>query len=251
MPNVETTPIPVIAILTVPLLYHFAVLIAWLGGAAFAAALAYLAYFYCVTLASTSGNPSQNLAHTLVDISLFAAFATHHSLFARRRGKQLIARLVPARLERAAYVWAASALAVGMGLLWQPVAGRVYEVEGLLRLPFWAIQVAGAALTVLGAREVSAFELAGINQAAGRTVGGNVRIVGPFRFVRHPIYLGWVLIVFGTPTLTANRLVFAAVSTLYLILAIPWEERSLAADHGDQYRAYQQKVRWRLLPGIW
>jgi protein-S-isoprenylcysteine O-methyltransferase Ste14 len=57
--------------------------------------------------------------------------------------------------------------------------------------------------------------------------------------------------VFGTPTLTANQLVFAAVSTLYLILAIPWEERSLVADHGDRYSAYQQTVRWRLVPGIW
>lgn len=233
------------------LLYHFAVLIAWMGGAAFVAALAYLASFYCVTLASPSGNPAENLAHILVDVLLFAAFAAHHSLFARRRGKQLMRRLVPAHLERAAYVWIASALAVGMGLLWQPVAGLVYQVEGLLRLPFWSIQLAGAALTVLGARVVSAFELAGINQAAGRTVGGNVRIVGPFRFVRHPIYLGWVLMVFGTPTLTANQLVFAAVSTLYLILAIPWEERSLVADHGDRYSAYQQTVRWRLVPGIW
>ena len=222
-----------------------------MGGAAFAAALVYLVYFYCVTLAASSGNASENSAHILIDVSLFTAFAAHHSLFARRRGKLLVTRFIPARLERAAYVWAASALAVGMAVYWQPVAGVVYRIEGPLRVPFWAIQLAGVALVVLGTRVVNAFELAGINQAAGRTVGGNVRIVGPFRFVRHPIYLGWVLMVFGTPTLTANRLVFAVVSSLYLILAIPWEERSLVADHGDQYRAYQKTVRWRLLPGIW
>jgi protein-S-isoprenylcysteine O-methyltransferase Ste14 len=55
----------------------------------------------------------------------------------------------------------------------------------------------------------------------------------------------------ATPTMTANRLLFAVVSTAYLILAIPWEEKSLVAGHGDRYRAYQQSVKWRLVPGIW
>jgi len=58
-------------------------------------------------------------------------------------------------------------------------------------------------------------------------------------------------LVFGAPTMTTNRFVFATISSFYLILAIPWEERSLVAAHGDRYRAYQQTVRWRVVPGIW
>jgi protein-S-isoprenylcysteine O-methyltransferase Ste14 len=124
-------------------------------------------------------------------------------------------------------------------------------IEGWWRVAFWGTQVAGAVLIVRAARAISALELAGVHQAAGRADSGPLSIVGPFRIVRHPIYLGWMLMVFGTPALTANRLLFAVISSLYLILAIPWEEKSLVAAHGDQYRAYQQTVRWRVIPGVW
>ena len=77
------------------------------------------------------------------------------------------------------------------------------------------------------------------------------RTNGPFGIVRHPIYLGWILMVFGAPTMTTDRLVFAVISSLYLVLAIPWEERSLVAVFGDRYRTYQDTVRWRILPWVW
>jgi protein-S-isoprenylcysteine O-methyltransferase Ste14 len=76
-------------------------------------------------------------------------------------------------------------------------------------------------------------------------------IRGPYRWVRHPIYLGWVLVVFGAPAMTTGRLLFAAVSTIYLVVAIPLEERSLAVEFGTAYSAYQRQVRWRLIPGVW
>ena len=225
--------------------------IAWAGGAAFVASLLYLVYFFAVTLASPAGDPADRLEHLVTNVALFSVFALHHSLLARPRAKRLVTRLVPARLERATYVWVASALAVAMCLLWQPVAGVVYRVDGAWRVVFWGVQAMGAAVTLRAAAVMSALELAGIHQATGRHTPGSIKIVGPFRAVRHPIYLGWMLMVLATPTMTANRLLFAAVSSLYLILAIPWEERSLVAAHGDQYRAYQRSVRWRVIPGVW
>lgn len=225
--------------------------IAWGGGAAFVASLAYLVYFYFVSLADPSGDPDDRSVHLAINAGLFALFALHHSVFARTRAKQAVTRVVPPHLERSLYVWTASALAVVMGVLWQPVAGTAYRADGALRLLLWGVQLAGALITLRAARAMSVFELAGIHQAAGRRATGALKIVGPFRTVRHPIYLGWVLMVFATPTLTANRLAFAAISTLYLILAIPWEETSLVAAHGDQYRDYQRRVRWRLIPGVW
>jgi protein-S-isoprenylcysteine O-methyltransferase Ste14 len=242
---------PVIAIFTLHLLYHFAVFLAWAGGAAFVASLLYLVYFYVVTLGDPSGDPSARWANTAVNIALFSAFALHHSALARTGAKAWVTRVIPSRLERTAYVWTASLLTVLMCLAWQPVAGRVYTVEGWIRLPFWSIQALGVLLTVRAARAVSALELAGIRQAARRTGSSELKVVGPFRLVRHPIYLGWVLMVVATPAMTANRLLFAAISSLYLILAIPWEERSLVEGHGDRYRDYQQRVRWRLIPGLW
>jgi protein-S-isoprenylcysteine O-methyltransferase Ste14 len=74
---------------------------------------------------------------------------------------------------------------------------------------------------------------------------------GVFGLVRHPIYLGWALIVFGTPHMTATRLTFAIISTLYLAIAIPWEERGLVGEFGAQYDAYRRQVRWRMIPFVY
>jgi protein-S-isoprenylcysteine O-methyltransferase Ste14 len=227
------------------------VLIAWAGGAAFVASLAYLVYFYVVTLDATGGDPAARGKHAVANALLFSAFALHHSVFARTALKRQVARVLPPAYERTLYVWVASSLTVALCALWQPIAGSVYAVEGWWRVPFWTAQALGVALVARAASVISALELAGIDQAAGRRRGGELRLAGPFRLIRHPIYFGWLLMVFGTPSMTANRLYFAVLSTAYLILAIPWEERSLVEGHGDRYRAYQRQVRWRLLPWVW
>jgi protein-S-isoprenylcysteine O-methyltransferase Ste14 len=74
---------------------------------------------------------------------------------------------------------------------------------------------------------------------------------GPYAWLRHPIYLGWVLLVFAAPTMTSGRLLFSTISTLYIAAAIPFEERGLVAEFEQSYRDYQARVRWRLLPGLW
>jgi methanethiol S-methyltransferase len=241
----------VIAIFTQHLLYHLAVLVAWTGALAFVASLAYLVYFQVVTLASSDGDAASRPVNILLNTLMFSLFAVHHSLLARPRAKDIMRRFAPPRLERAIYVWTASILLAAVCALWQPLAGSIYSVEGTWRLPLWVLQGVGVLTIVQAARALSAFELAGIHQAQGRRVAGTLKAVGPFRVVRHPIYLGWILIVCATPTMTVNRVVFAVMSSAYLILAIPWEEKSLVAEFGDRYREYQQAVRWRLLPGIW
>ncbi len=87
------------------------------------------------------------------------------------------------------------------------------------------------------------------NCTAERSRPVEFKAVGPFGLVRHPIYLGWILMVFGSPLMTMSRLVMAVVSSAYLIVAIPWEERSLIEAFGDRYRNYQRHVRSRLLSG--
>ena len=76
-------------------------------------------------------------------------------------------------------------------------------------------------------------------------------MIGPYHVVRHPIYLGWVLMTFGAPDMTATRLTFAAVSSAYLAIAVPFEERSLVDTFGEEYVAYAKRVRWRMIPGIY
>ena len=78
-----------------------------------------------------------------------------------------------------------------------------------------------------------------------------LQITGPYRFVRHPLYLGWILIVFAPANMTGDRFTFAVISSAYLLVAIPWEERSLEATFGDAYAHYRQQVRSRVIPYVY
>jgi len=235
-----------------PSLYYWAVLVfAWLGGIAFVASLAYLVYFYAVILAIPAGDAAAAVRSGLIDAGLFAGFALHHSLFARAGIKRRVAAVLRPEVERTVYVWISSVLLIVVCAAWQLVPGVAYVMEGGWRILGYGIQGAGLLLIVRGAGVIDPLELAGIRQVSVSQPPDTLQIGGPFRVVRHPIYLGWMLMVFGAPTMTVNRLLFAAISSVYLILAIPWEERSLVAAHGARYRAYQRSVRWRVVPGLW
>ena len=225
--------------------------LAWLGGAFFVASLAYTFYFYVLVLGDSQPDHAVTLARAgALNTLLFGIFAAHHSVFARETVKQWLTRVIPPRLERSCYVWVASLLLILVCVLWQRVAGTVYVIEDGARWLFYALQFLGLFLIMRAASVIDPFELAGIRQAQ-RQDTFVFRTDGPFGLVRHPIYLGWLLMTFATPTMTINRLLFAAISSAYLVVAIPWEERSLAAAFGDRYRAYQARVRWRLIPGVW
>jgi methanethiol S-methyltransferase len=226
--------------------------VAWGGGALFVAALAYTFYFYSFVLAaSTSAGPRALLPATLINTLLFGVFAVHHSLFARELVKRQVRRIASADLERSVYVWVSSALLIAVCAYWQLVPGVVYELTGAFRWLLYALQLLGIFLTVRGAGLLDPLELAGVRPAERKPDHEMFRHQGPFGVVRHPIYLGWLLMTFAAPTLTMNRLLFAAITSLYLVLAIPLEERSLVTAFGEQYRAYQSRVRWRLIPGVW
>ena len=183
------------------------------------------------------------------NVVLFTIFALHHSLMARTGAKAWLTRIVPPDLERSVYVWIASLLFLAVCWLWQPLPGLEWHVRAPAVVLYLA-QFFGVALTLRAAQIVGVWELAGVTQPDPRHKI-EFRADGPFAIVRHPIYLGWILIVFATPTMTTSRLLFAAISTLYLIAAIPFEERSLLESHRDAYGAYQRQMRWRLIPFIW
>lgn len=229
---------------------------AWLGAALFAAALATCAWFFASL--GSQGPPRAAGAREIAiawNLLLFTLFAAHHSLMARSGAKAWIGRVAPAPLERSIYVWIASLLLVAVCWLWVHVHGVVYRLTGVLAWAGYVVQAAGLVMTVAAARVLDVMELAGVTQARpGRSLEvapASIRVVWPFTVVRHPIYLGWALIVFGTPTMTIDRLVWAAVSTAYLVIAIPWEERSLSAAAGPAYSAYQRQVRWKMVPGLY
>jgi methanethiol S-methyltransferase len=225
-------------------------LLGWLGGGLFVASLAWFVWNFFVRFDRVP--PDGPLGPPLlVDLVLFTAFALHHSVLARTGAKRWLTRHVPPHLERSLYVWVASLLFIAVCALWQDVPGALYRHAGPSAIPHWMAVAAGVWLTARSAAIIDPLELAGIRHAGGTAAPRRFRVVGPFHWVRHPIYLGWVLVVFGVPHMTATRLAFAVISSAYLVVAIPFEERSLVEMFGDEYERYQQAVRWRLVPGIW
>ncbi len=105
---------------------------------------------------------------------------------------------------------------------------------------------------------IDPLELAGIrtpdeDAGAGTTPArpSALQIAGPYRLVRHPLYLGWILVVFGAAHMTGDRLAFAVISSFYLLVAVPWEERSLRQSFGEDYDRYKRLVRWRVVPYLY
>lgn len=221
----------------------------WSGALLFVLSLLSMPAMYFLRLGTPSPDDGSAARDALTNVILFTIFALHHSLMARTGAKAWISRLMPADLERSVYVWISSLLFLYVCLMWQPLPGILWQTVGP-GIVLYMVQAFGLALTIAAARMVGVMELAGVKPPdPKRTV--DFRADGPFGIVRHPIYLGWVLMVFATPTMTTSRLLFAVVSTIYLIVAIPLEERSLVEAFGDKYRTYQQQMRWRLIPGVW
>lgn len=224
-------------------------LIAWLGGALFVLALALTAWWYFVQL----GRPlsGTGLPALAVDALLLTIFATHHSVFARDAVKRRLT-FIPAAMMRSFYVWLASLLLILVVLWWKPVGGELYHVRGPLAIVNAALQAAGLLLIARAVSGLDPLELAGIRQASGaHRPDDRLQIGGPYRWVRHPLYLGWMLALLGAARMTGDRLTFAALTSAYLVLAVPWEERALRQSFGDDYAHYTQRVRWRIVPFIY
>jgi protein-S-isoprenylcysteine O-methyltransferase Ste14 len=221
----------------------------WAGAFVFLLSLLSFVAMYEIRLRTPAPDDGSATRDAIANVVLFTIFALHHSIMARTGAKAWLSRIVPPDLERSVYVWIASVLFLAVCWMWQPLPGVVWQVRGP-GLMLYVAQLFGVALTLKAAQIVGVWELAGVTQPDPRKPI-EFRADGPFAIVRHPIYLGWVLMVFATPTMTTSRLLFAVVSTLYLIAAIPFEERSLLETHREAYSAYQSKMRWRLIPFIW
>jgi protein-S-isoprenylcysteine O-methyltransferase Ste14 len=221
-------------------------LFVWLGGTIFVASLVYCAWWYLVPLGATG--PFAGSRAVAIDAALFSLFALHHSLLARGPAKHALARIVPEKLLRSTYVWIASLLLGMVFWSWRRVGGELYHVAGVRAAALAAVQLGGVAMIAWSVRGLDPLELAGIRP---ERQDGGLQITGPYRWVRHPLYLGWMIATFGAAHMTGDRFAFAAISAIYLIAAIPLEEASLGAAFGPGYRRYQQQVRWRVIPYVY
>jgi protein-S-isoprenylcysteine O-methyltransferase Ste14 len=225
----------------------------WIGALLFVVSLAYFAFSYFWTFGAprhdggTTGAAAWN-------VTLFTAFALHHSLFARTRVRAWMTRIVPPDLERSVYVWIASVLFLVVCAAWRPVPGVAWQADGAALWTLRALQAAGLWLTIRSAAILDVWELAGLRPLRPEARGpgpAEFKTRGPYGWVRHPIYAGWMLFVFAASPMTMTRLVFAVVSSAYLLVAIPLEERTIRAASGGAYGRYMAAVRWKLVPGVY
>jgi methanethiol S-methyltransferase len=223
----------------------------WLGGAMFVTSLALCGYSFLVTWA----NPDLHAVElgpwgtAAWNAALLTVFALHHSAFARGPVKTAVARFVPEHLVKSVYVWVASVLLIAVCVWWQPIGGDVYDdTAGVRPYGHLLVQLLGLWITARGVARIDPLELAGI-RPADQSQG--LQVTGPYHWVRHPLYLGWLLMVFGAAHMTRDRLVFATITTLYLVVAIPWEERSLRRSFDGEYVRYMRDVKWRMIPFIY
>ena len=196
-----------------------------------------------------TGQPAPVAEAVILDALLLGLFAVQHSVMARRSFKRWWTRLVSPVVERSTFVLAAT-LALAL-LLWQwrpivqPTIWRVESPVGILLLDavFWL----GWAVLLLSTFLINHFELFGLRQVFARLRGREVpqpRFVTPlfYRWVRHPIYLGFLLAFWAAPVMTAGHLMFSVATTGYILVGIAFEERDLIAQYGGRYRSYREQV---------
>ena len=205
---------------------------------------------------SLDGEPRGPLALSLaIDAGLLAVFAVQHSVMARRWFKEWWTQFVPHEIERSTYVLCASLALMLLLWQWRPLGGAVWSVRNaagvaVLQMLF----AAGWTLVLVVTFLINHFDLFGLRQVWYALIGRplpkvSFKTPGPYRVVRHPLYFGFVLAFWMTPTMTLAHLVFAIATTAYIVLAIQLEERDLVAEHGAAYETYRRRVPM-LLPAV-
>jgi len=226
-----------------------------IGGLLFAASMGYFWWWYV----DPFGSPATSIKPAAAggvwpavvwDVATFSLFALHHSVLARTGLKAAVSRLLSPDLERPLYIWVSSVLFFLVCWGWRDVPGVIWSA-GTWWPPLFGLQLAGVVLSAMAARRLSLVDVTGFRGAGQAGQASPVITDGLYRFVRHPLYFAWMLIVWPAPEMTATRLVFAATSTLYLVIAIPFEERDLVRTMGAPYEQYRRQSPWKVIPYVY
>ena len=191
----------------------------------------------------------------LIDVALVTLFAAQHSVMARPAFKRWWTRIVPTPIERSTYVLVASLVLVLMFWQWRELPTVIWDVAWQpARLAVWTLFWLGWATVLASTFMIDHFELFGLKQVfaawrARESVDTGFRATLLYRVVRHPLMLGFIVAFWAAPTMTAGRLLFAAVMTSYILLALQIEEHDLMAALGTQYAQYRRRVPM-LIPGL-
>jgi protein-S-isoprenylcysteine O-methyltransferase Ste14 len=203
---------------------------------------------YAVPKTVDSGRPAPLVEALIVDLLLMSLFAIQHSVMARKPFKQWWTQYVPKSIERSTYVLLASLCLLLLFWQWIPIPAIVWQIDAPdVAATVAVIGMAGWVIVFTSTFMINHFELFGLHQVANNLTDREMpapRFRTPlyYNFVRHPIYLGFIIAFWAAPVMTAGHLLFAAVTTAYIFVGIWLEERDLVEMFGDEYRRYKKRV---------
>ncbi|MDX1722441.1 MAG: isoprenylcysteine carboxylmethyltransferase family protein [Pseudomonas sp.] len=222
--------------------------------ATFLYAIAFVGNFPVVPR-SIDGIPEMAFGNALViNMLLLAVFAIQHSVMARPAFKSWWTRFIPQEAERSTYVLLSSLALIALFYFWQPMGGVIWQVENRSgQLPLLAGFGFGWALVLYSTFLINHFDLFGLRQVWLQLLGKPYTALpfktpAAYKLVRHPLYLGWFFVFWCTPQMTAAHLLFAVLTSVYILIGIYLEERDLLKVH-PEYAAYRQRVPM-LLPRV-
>ncbi len=223
------------------------------GATCYAISLVTFAYMFCfigniwLTKSIDSGAQGSFLQALAVNVLLIAVFGLQHTVMARPGFKAIWTRIVPSSVERSTYLLFSCAAVLLMFWKWQPMGGVIWNVESSTgKVLLNALYVVGWATVLLATFLINHFDLFGLRQVwlrlLGRPYTGLVfRTPALYRVVRHPLYVGWLMVFWAAPKMTAAHLVFAVATSAYILIAIRYEERDLVKLH-PEYAEYRRQV---------
>lgn len=195
-----------------------------------------------------SGTPGEPLVSAIIDAALLAVFAAQHSVMARPAFKRVWTRVVPQSVERSTYVLLASLALLLIYGQWRPLPDAVWTATNptavlVLTVLFWV----GWGTVLVSTFLLNHFELFGLRQVWARLRGAEIpasqfRTPLFYKYVRHPIYLGFIVAFWATPMMSQGHLLFALATTGYIFIGIFLEERDLVAYFGETYVVYRKRV---------